>query len=119
MSRNDANQQAAKASLIQIIHIVFQRLIVGDSGPIKPIMPPDLVSVASMRDAKKDATIAQQIVLSVWESVMPSDNIAAVHPAFPDEVYAMPETDARCCCLLHCTLSRATVGSCDCHSSLL
>lgn len=97
MSRSDVNQQAAKGCLTQIIHIVFQRLIVGDSGPIRPITPPDLVSISSMRDSRKDTSMAHQIVASVWESVMPADGSA--RPAFPEEVYGMPDSDSRC--LLH------------------
>lgn len=94
MSRSDANQQAAKGCLTQIIHIVFQRLVVGDSGPIRPITPPDLVSISSMRDSRKDSSMAQQIVATVWESVMsPADG--ASRPVFPDEVYA-PDSDSRC-----------------------
>lgn len=93
MSRSDANQQAAKGCLTQIIHIVFQRLIVGDAGPIRPITPPDLVSISSMRDSRKDTSMAHQIVASVWESIMPADG--ATRPVFPEEVYAMPDMDSR------------------------
>ena len=96
MSRSDANQQAAKGCLTQIIHIVFQRLVVGDGGPIRPITPPDLVSISSMRDSRKDTSMAHQIVASVWESVMPSDEVA--RPAFPEDVYTShePDIDGRC-----------------------
>jgi hypothetical protein len=94
MSRSDGNQQAAKGCLTQIIHIVFQRLVVGDSGPIRPITPPDLVSISSMRDTRKDSSMALQMVASVWESVMPADG--AVRPSFPEEIYSMSDSESRC-----------------------
>lgn len=93
MSRNDLNQQAAKAVLTQIVNIVFQRLVVGDSGMVRPITPPDLVSVSSARaEARRDAVTAQQVIMSVWESMMPSE---APVSAFTEEVYNMPESDSR------------------------
>lgn len=93
MSRNDLNQQAAKAVLTQIVNVVFQRLVVGDTGQVRPITPPDLVSVSSARaEARRDAITAQQVIMSVWESMMPSD---APVSAFTEDVYNMPESDSR------------------------
>lgn len=93
MSRNDLNQQAAKAVLTQIVNVVFQRLVVGEGGQVRPITPPDLVAVSSARaEARRDAATAQQVIMSVWESVMPAD---APISSFTEDVYNMPESDSR------------------------
>lgn len=101
MSRSDLNQQAAKAVLTQIVNITFQRLVVGEGGQVRPITPPDLVSVNSARaEARRDALTAQQVIMSVWESVMPSE---APVSSFTEDVYNMPESDTRCVAALSST----------------
>jgi hypothetical protein len=97
MSRSETTQQTAKAVLTQIVHIVFQRLLSGDKVPVQPISLPNLGGFGLRAEQRKEMLTAQQVVMSVWESLTQPDREHSSQAVMRSDAFHPPvEADTQC-----------------------
>jgi brefeldin A-inhibited guanine nucleotide-exchange protein len=106
MSRSETTKQTAKAVLTQIVHIVFQRLLSGDNVPVQPISLPNLGGFGPRADQRKEMLTAQQVVLSVWDSLTQPERELSSSAVMRSDAFHPPVGADSQCVILHALAHR-------------